>query len=1045
MPSRNYIAFISYRHLPLEMDIAKKLHRRIERFVIPRALRKNEERTPGLVFRDQDELPISSNLSADIQNALDHSEFLIVICTPKTKESLWVQREVAYFLEHHDHDHVLAVLADGLPEEAFLPQLVEVRDENGTLIDRVEPLAANIVADSPRKRNELFATESLRILAALIGCPFDALYQREMRYRRRRALAAAGIVTAIAGIFIGMLANRNREIARQLQIAQINESEALAQLAAEKYENGQYREAVEDCLAALPSPESDRPYVALAQQTLGTILHPYAAGSLRMDTSIRQDTAVETLALSADGSRLATIDRYFILRIFDTFTGEQLWETPVGMTTYELNVFEWLPDSKTLFLADTGTHSCLADTENKTILWSQETETTLAADAEKGICLTALKEKDPDTYKTTQHLILRSIATQEEQASIRLPGDDRPDSAHCGALSVSGRYAAMCCVEDALNVGSIKVLVWDLEGQTLVELEGGSYDFGTKCKAVFAPDDSLVVVTDAYEVGGTVSRYCNNKCIWSTPTKSTQQYLTTFSGAYITFPEGTINRVLAGDDLVVYGGSDLWNGYDLETGEEVFSRSLHDPLVELMATEHNQYVLLLANGTITIGVDDGMLAEDMGLRYYNSGIALATGTTAGPDLEESVTAMVTERDPRQIVILRQSQNATAHLLNPAEDWDYDTLRLLSPGGELLVGYSYSYNVEGEENAIAASLWDLTTGERKAQWRIPELTYKTDRRLLAVTPDGKLLNGLQVLDLVDGSTWGMTADGALPEYTWDEAICGHYYDAENRRMLTGAVQGTKTAGLYEFTLWENGQTKIAAIPLDLRDDDSCELVPENSNNVISVGPTETFATIMNNNSGEMVNLLFSVEDGSATVLTESPGEQIAMASGHRWMAAVKDGIVLYDVSESGNIKTLRTMEDVYPAYLYQKLLFAADDRYLLAFADNGGLAVFDISTGKCAYSGTPASISFYADASYTVIHDPEENRLRIFYDSAHYSEGMLLELDLETMQMAGVSTGPIGLVEKTGELLVCPVWESPFLCDLEDGEELKERAKEYLGR
>ena len=118
---RHYKAFISYRHLPLEMDVAKKLHRRIERFVIPRALRRNGEKHPGTVFRDQDELPIASDLSANIRLALDASEFLIVICTPETRKSRWVLEEIHYFLEHHDRGHVLAVLADGEPEQAFPP------------------------------------------------------------------------------------------------------------------------------------------------------------------------------------------------------------------------------------------------------------------------------------------------------------------------------------------------------------------------------------------------------------------------------------------------------------------------------------------------------------------------------------------------------------------------------------------------------------------------------------------------------------------------------------------------------------------------------------------------------------------------------------------------------------------------------------------------------------------------------------------------------------------------------------------------------------
>ena len=130
---RKYKAFISYRHLPLQMEVAKAVHRRIEHYTVPKNLRKNSSRKVGLVFRDQDELPIAGSLSANIQTALDNSEFLIVICTPETSGSQWVLREISYFLEHHDHDHVLAVLADGDPDEAFPTKLREKRMEAGSI------------------------------------------------------------------------------------------------------------------------------------------------------------------------------------------------------------------------------------------------------------------------------------------------------------------------------------------------------------------------------------------------------------------------------------------------------------------------------------------------------------------------------------------------------------------------------------------------------------------------------------------------------------------------------------------------------------------------------------------------------------------------------------------------------------------------------------------------------------------------------------------------------------------------------------------------
>ena len=165
-PERKYKAFISYRHKPLDSEYADKLHKRIERYVIPRDLRKGGEKKLGLVFRDLEELPIADDLDENIRKALDNSEYLIVMCSPDTPGSVWVQREISYFLEHHGRNHVLACLVAGTPEESFPPQLTEIRDESGNLVDTVEPLAANIAADTAQKRNRLFRTESLRLFAS---------------------------------------------------------------------------------------------------------------------------------------------------------------------------------------------------------------------------------------------------------------------------------------------------------------------------------------------------------------------------------------------------------------------------------------------------------------------------------------------------------------------------------------------------------------------------------------------------------------------------------------------------------------------------------------------------------------------------------------------------------------------------------------------------------------------------------------------------------------------------------------------------------------
>ena len=116
-----YDAFISYRHAPLDMEIAKKVHTGLETYHVPGAVQKKTgKKKIERVFRDQDELPIGSDLNENIAGALRESEYLVVICSPETPGSYWVAKEIETFIQLHDRHHVLAVLVDQIILSYFL-------------------------------------------------------------------------------------------------------------------------------------------------------------------------------------------------------------------------------------------------------------------------------------------------------------------------------------------------------------------------------------------------------------------------------------------------------------------------------------------------------------------------------------------------------------------------------------------------------------------------------------------------------------------------------------------------------------------------------------------------------------------------------------------------------------------------------------------------------------------------------------------------------------------------------------------------------------
>lgn len=275
-----YEAFISYRHLPLDAQVAMRLQRSLEGFRIPKQQREatGKERL-GKCFRDEDELPTSTSLSDQIEDALKRARYLVVVCSPQTRESRWVQREVELFASYHGRDRILVALAEGEPSESF-PELLLSRARvtaSGEVVDEpVEPLAA----DFRNRLGKEFANERLRIAATLIGCSYDDLRQR-MRTRAMRAIVAAAlVVSAVSVAFAGMAIFEERRINESYRQIQISESEFLANEAGDLLAQGDRYQAVQVALSALPDAgeKNQRPFVPAAQMALEEALGIYPQG-----------------------------------------------------------------------------------------------------------------------------------------------------------------------------------------------------------------------------------------------------------------------------------------------------------------------------------------------------------------------------------------------------------------------------------------------------------------------------------------------------------------------------------------------------------------------------------------------------------------------------------------------------------------------------------------------------------------------------------------------------------------------------------------------
>ena len=354
-----YNAFISYKHAPLDSKVAEHVQRNLERFHIPHAIRKKTGRKKiERIFRDKDELPITSDLTDTISNALEKAEYLIVICSPRTKESIWVQREIKFFLRNHRRDKILTVLVEGEPQDVIPDILkydehteIDFTGEEKIVKTPIEPLSCDYRMPLNKAKKE----ELPRLAAALIGCSYDELVRRQRAYTMRRIIALSTILT-VASIAFGLyMFHSKRQINENLQAALINESKFLASESGLLLGQERRLDALYLALAALPSEENpDRPVTSEAVQALTNAVMAYRGLSgvtIEPLWNYSPGNTIDSFVVNPSGTELAALDSVGKVTVWDTENHNVLCE--ISNPNEEIDHLKFINDT-TLVMADSS-------------------------------------------------------------------------------------------------------------------------------------------------------------------------------------------------------------------------------------------------------------------------------------------------------------------------------------------------------------------------------------------------------------------------------------------------------------------------------------------------------------------------------------------------------------------------------------------------------------------------------------------------------------------------------------------------------------------
>jgi hypothetical protein len=186
-----YYAFISYAHSDVRW--ARWLHRKLESYHIPTVIRRQMPHLPTRIrpiFLDTADLS-SGILRESLRHELVDSRYLVVICSPHSATSEWVNKEVEAYIELGRADRVLPFIVDGEPyandpvKECFPPVLRSVEGD--------------VLGLSVQKFGKTQAL--VKVVAALLSVKFDTIWRRHKRAERQRfCMYACGLLLAVFAV-----------------------------------------------------------------------------------------------------------------------------------------------------------------------------------------------------------------------------------------------------------------------------------------------------------------------------------------------------------------------------------------------------------------------------------------------------------------------------------------------------------------------------------------------------------------------------------------------------------------------------------------------------------------------------------------------------------------------------------------------------------------------------------------------------------------------------------------------------------------------------
>ena len=1055
-----YDAFISYSHSEPDAFIAKKLHFMLEHYKVPKKIRqicgkKKIER----VFRDREELPLSANLAMGICEALEQSEYLIVICSPRSLRSEWVQREIETFLLTHTKDKILTLLAEGEPAEVFPDTLCYeertlLRPDGTTEIvqERIEPMAADVRGADHGTIEKKLKEEFLRILAPMLGCTYDELKQRHRDYMFRRVIAGVSVAAVLA---VGVTAFSLYQAAKteaQYQEARRNQARYLAGISGDLLDSGDRMGALKTVMAITPDdPDADKPVVPEQMYALNQALYSYqhtdtivdykTDRSYELDAQVRAQDGDQQEYLSPDGTAYFCLDQLGTAYVLDVESGTCTWKiNPGKLKGYDGGAFQYIaPISNNQMVAVSDEQILILDWKKKKVISKIERqgEETLAVtfyyaisgmklavtngkilwiyDLEQKACIHQIE------YESDRWCVISSMAFNEDGSEIAISaGSPVVEDAERGVICVSLADESITRLSDAYSdvmtyVGEHRVAVVQCERVGEVE----EYAFKPLCRYYVTMYDTE-----------------SGECIWTS-----EDYDVQAISRPCTIQMASANTDGKEQGLIAVSLKDKFLQLDSETGSTVCSQVYSSNIAGVRHEGDERYI---------VGLEDGRM-----YRAFAGRIVKNTGDIVIGEIHKNIenveysdamgSVVRTEESGRKVTFCRRVQDTQMKELT--FDSSYNDIEYISvPEGDDTATYRV---VEGKDDLMGAvkTLSVLKVGEDKV---IYEYQCEEDSGINDVSIC-KLENQtcLMFYDKERGET---LVDLDMGKVLWRQPL----KESDYQNYAVQCFHQTERCVVYSHHRFIVADMTEDGIDVSnkggLVDDEKFVDVVDAWNYITGIAVTadDKYVIMEARSYGSYILKVWDVEAGKWKKI-DGKREYPEGGGARNGFALGKESPVLAAYTTDGTINILDletgTCKQSLASGYYKKVqcAFMNQDQYLLSYGDDQYLTMWDVESGKVRMRDDSG------DASGNLVTDGNSNYFGLVFRGYSWNDGNYKDSSLriysvdEDGQFYAYADVPSGYASFEGNeiFVVCLGAENGYYAPLYDYRELKKRAEDVL--